>query len=73
MDVTVITVDGETFEVRARGRECDYRWVGGRHQGDYGFGSTRNVTEGTPLSMAEHRAAIRSFLDAVDPVTGYLE
>ena len=73
MDVTVITVDGETFEVRESGRKCDYRWVGGRHQGDYGFGSTRNATEGRPQSMAEHRAAIRSFLGAVDPVTGYLE
>ncbi|WP_147917875.1 hypothetical protein [Ruania zhangjianzhongii] len=71
MDVKVITVDGETFEVRERGRECDFLWVGGRHQGDYGFGSTRN--EDGPRSMADHRKSIRAFLDGVDPVTGYLE
>lgn len=73
MKAVAIVVDGESFVIREHGRECDYRWVDGRHQGDYGFGSTRNLMDGGGWSMAEHRAAIRSFLDAVDPVTGFLE
>lgn len=72
MGAVVIVVDGETFEITERGGGWDYRWIDGRHHGDYGFVSTPNV-RGVVMSMEEHRAAIRSFLDAVDPTTGYLE
>lgn len=71
MKTLVITVDGETFEVRECDGETDYLWVGGRHHGDYGFGSTRS--DGAAPSLEEHRNSIRIFLDGIDPVTGFLE
>lgn len=73
METLVITVDGETFEVRESDEDgtCYYLWVGGRHQGDYGFGSKRS--DGAAKSVEEHRQSIRTFLDGIDPVTGFLE
>jgi hypothetical protein len=61
-------VDGERFLVRApREGGWAYDWLSGPNAG-YGFSS------GGPSDMSEleHRQAIRSFLDMIDPASGYV-
>jgi len=48
----------------------DYTWISGPNPG-YGFGTARSDRE--PSSMDDHVEAIRDFLSAVDPGTGYIE
>lgn len=66
-----VVVDGEELAVtRRRAGVYDYDWVNHRH-GGYGFGSAtndRSVTDGHG-----HAEAVREFLAAVDPETGFLE
>jgi hypothetical protein len=38
-----------------------------------GYGFTSRGSDESRRSMAEHLAAIRSFVEMVDPVTGYIE
>ena len=67
-----LTVDGEVFEVK-RGTtpgHYHYAWVSGPNSG-YGFSST--VSDGSSLTDEQHLDAIRDFLAAVDPTTGYIE
>lgn len=67
-----MTIDGEDFDVKtgeAPG-QYHYDWVSGRNPG-YGFSSA--VFGGSPLTAEQHAAAIRDFLAAVDPTTGYIE
>jgi hypothetical protein len=63
-----VEVDGERFAV-TQGAEGDngYIWLNGPNRG-YGFGLSgpRN------RSLEEHRRVIRSFLDQIDPETGYI-
>jgi hypothetical protein len=66
--VTTIDVDGESFAVRLDARNgVQYEWLSGPNRG-YGFG----VTGDPDPSIKEHRVRIRSFLNAIDPATGYL-
>jgi len=66
-----IEVDGEVFEVHAgRTGSDEYTWVSGPNAG-YGFGSARSDRE--PSTIDDHVEAIRDFLSAVDPETGYIE
>jgi hypothetical protein len=73
-------VDGETFEVRERPEQpgqydCD--WVTGPNSG-YGFTcafmrSQLVDTEPVPADLrADLERAIRDFLGAIDPETGYM-
>ncbi|MDR6867975.1 hypothetical protein J2Y69_002583 [Microbacterium resistens] len=69
-DVGTFTVDGETFVVRRRDDDGSnhYDWVSGPNDG-YGF----SVFGGfEPFPHERHVAAIRDFLAAIDPATGYL-
>ena len=64
------TVDGETFRVRRRDDDGSnhYDWISGPNDG-YGF----SISGGRdPRSREQHVVAIRDFLAAVDPATGYL-
>lgn len=64
----IIDIDGERFAVR-QGADGGWRydWLTGPNQG-YGF-----ATSGPPsFSDKDHRAAIRSFLNMIDPATGYI-
>ncbi|MFT4083366.1 MAG: hypothetical protein QM638_12340 [Nocardioides sp.] len=68
-----VTVDGEIFQVEydeAQPGAYHYTRLTGPAVG-YGFTSRRS-DRGTSTTR-EHVAAIRSFLEAVDPRTGYLE
>lgn len=68
-----VEVDGEVFDVVARGDrpgQYDYTWTSGPNPG-YGFGSASS--DGRASTMADHEAAIRNFLSQVDPETGYIE
>jgi hypothetical protein len=61
-------VDGEVFESRPDGRGgTHYDWLSGPNDG-YGF--TASPTEG--CSLEDHRGFIRSFLDQIDPATGFI-
>ena len=64
------SVDGETFTVRKRGSDGShhYAWVSGPNEG-YGFSSS---CSDEPVTREMHEAAIRDFLAAIDPETGYL-
>ena len=64
----IIDVDGERFAARqVADGGWSYDWLTGPNQG-YGFG-----TSGPPsLSNESHRAAIRGFLNMIDPATGYI-
>lgn len=68
-DLGRFVVDGETFTVRRRDEDgsAHYDWVSGPNRG-YGFSSSGSGQE----SRAHHEAAIRGFLAAIDPATGYL-
>ena len=64
-----IEVDGEAFESRPDGRGgTHYTWLSGPNDG-YGF--TMSPTEG--CSLDDHRGFIRTFLDQIDPATGFIE
>jgi len=65
-----LVVDGETFAVRRSGGGYAFAWLTGPDP-DYGFGSARS--DGGTSTTAELEDAIRSFLDQVDPRTGYIE
>lgn len=69
-----MTVRGETFRIRAApdGSGFHYDWVGGRHDGDYGFSSASGSTSKS-RSLEAHQTVIESFLDGVDPETGFME
>jgi hypothetical protein len=68
-----IEVDGEVFDVVARGDrpgQYDYAWISGPNP-SCGFGSASS--DGRASTMADHEAAIRNFLSQVDPETGHIE
>jgi hypothetical protein len=66
---TVLSVGGEIFELRPDDSGgTSYLWLTGPNPG-YGFGSSPTLN----WSMDAHRKNIRSFLDQVDPTTGYIE
>ena len=63
-----LEVDGEVFEVvYSSTRGSSYAWLSGPNAG-YGFGSSGPK----PATLDDHRAAIRSFLEQIDPETGYI-
>jgi hypothetical protein len=67
----MVVVEGEQFVLRERVRNgrshvYDYDWLTGPNPG-YGFSSS-----GPEQSMDDHEAAIRDFLQGIDPDTGYL-
>ena len=63
-------VDRETFSVSRRDEDGSnhYDWISGPNPG-YGFSVSGSAE---PLSRERHVAAIRGFLAAIDPATGYL-
>lgn len=62
-----LEVDGETFAIRrAYDGGTHYDWISGPNQ-DYGFSSS-----GPEQSEEEQRQSIRSFLNMIDPLTGYI-
>lgn len=66
-----LVVEGETFQIFESGDQYEYDWVGGRHQGDYGFVSA--PSSGTLEETREdHHQAVVDFLAEIDPTTGYL-
>lgn len=66
-----VVVDGEELRVTRRlAGVYDYDWVNHRH-GGYGFGSATN--DRSAESGEGHVAAVRDFLAAVDPRTGFIE
>ena len=69
-DLGNLTVDGEIFAVRRRDDDGSnhYDWTSGPNDG-YGF-SVSGSRE--PRSREQHVVAIRDFLAAIDPATGYL-
>ena len=63
-----LEVDGELFEVGySATRGSSYAWLSGPHAG-YGFGSSGP----RPPTLDDHRAAIRGFLEQIDPATGFI-
>ena len=69
-DLGTFLVDGETFAVRTRDSDGSnhYDWISGPNNG-YGFSVSGSAE---PRSREKHIAAIRDFLAAIDPATGYL-
>ncbi|MEU7903589.1 hypothetical protein [Actinoplanes sp. NPDC049118] len=68
-----LTVDDEVFDVAYDPEQpgaCHYTRRTGPAPG-YGFTSRRSDHAGS--TTAEHVTAIRSFLDMVDPTTGYIK
>ncbi len=68
-----LTVDGVVFDVAYDPEQpgtYHYRRLTGRARG-YGFTIGRSDHVRSPT--AEHVERIRGFLDAVDPITGYIE
>ncbi len=64
-----VEVDGELFAVSVgTDGDNDYVWLTGPNPG-YGFGESGPFER----SLVDHRAAIRNFLDQIDPETGYIE
>lgn len=65
-----LSVDGETFTLRTRDSDGShhYDWISGPNDG-YGFSMSGSFE---PISHERHVAAIRGFLSAIDPATGYL-
>lgn len=72
MEKERLTVDGQDFYVTAGEApgQYHYDWVSGCNHG-YGFSGT--VSDGGALTTEQHVHAIRNFLAAVDPTTGYIE
>ena len=63
-----IEVEGELFAVRrSGGGGTHYDWLTGRHEG-YGFG----LSASPESPQEEHREHIRTFLEMIDPDTGYI-
>lgn len=60
--ICVLTVDGETFEVRVSGAGFDHAWRSGPGVGPGGF--TCQKSDGSPFTLTEHVTAIREFLEA---------
>ena len=68
-----LTVDGDVFDVAYDPKQpgtYHYSRITGPAPG-YGFTSRRS--DHAERAAAQHVTAIRSFLEMVDPVTGYLE
>jgi hypothetical protein len=66
-----LAVDGEVFDLRTDASgSTHYDWVSGPNRG-YGFGSLCS-DRGVPTDE-EHVQAIRGFLSAIDPETGYMD
>jgi hypothetical protein len=68
-----LTVDGDVFEVA-----YDPTQPGAYHYTRLtgpapGYGFTRRRSDHARSTTAEHVKAVRSFLDVVDPATGYIE
>lgn len=65
-----LTVDGETFAVRRRDDDGSnhYDWISVPNDG-YGFSVSGGVE---PISHELHVIALRGFLAAINPATGYL-
>jgi hypothetical protein len=63
-----LTVDGEVFEVRPSEHHqgYDFDWVSGPNSG-YGFSGNGSSMDDQALA-----AQIRSFLQQIDPATGYI-
>lgn len=71
MGVERVEVDGELFDVRADPPgHYHFDWVSGPNPG-YGFSSA--TSDASELSTASMEESIRSFLQQVDPTTGYIE
>jgi hypothetical protein len=65
---TQLECDGEIFELRPdQFGGTQYTWLTGPNPG-YGFG-----TSPTSDDVDQHRANIRSFLEMIDPGTGFIE
>lgn len=70
---TRVEVEGEVFDVAAeRDRPGQYHfdWVSGPNPG-YGFAV--GTSDGREMSSGDIEDAIRDFLAAIDPETGYIE
>jgi hypothetical protein len=68
----MLVVDGETFQARADPEQpgaWHLDWVNGPHDG-YGFTTRRSDSRWAPREELEDQ--IRSFLQEIDPETGYL-
>ena len=68
-----LDVDRESFEVTenpAPPGQLHILWVSGPN---VGYGSPRRPADGTQASDDQILAAIRDFLDQIDPDTGYVE
>jgi beta-lactamase class D len=68
----LLTVNGETFRARADADQpgaWHLHWVSGPTEG-YGFTTRRSDHRWG--SRAELEQAVRSFLDEIDPETGYM-
>lgn len=66
-----IVVEGEEFSVTPRARGVyDYDWVNHQH-GGYGFSCA--TSDRSPVDGPGHVDGIRSFLEAIDPATGFIE
>ena len=67
----LLVVDGEEFAVtRRQAGVYDYDWVNHRH-GGYGFSSA--TSDRSEVAGSDHVEAVRDFLAAVDPETGFIE
>ncbi len=75
-----LVVDGETFTLTVAGPSYNFSWTTGPNRG-YGFGGTlagagstadRSLMLAELLTDEEATKQIRSFLDEIDPATGYL-
>lgn len=67
-----VEVDREIFRVRRHAGESasySYEWLTGAHRG-YGF--TSSLSMGHDQTPEGHLIAIRNFLAAIDPETGYV-
>lgn len=66
-----IEVDGERFAVSVSGQGARYDWITGPNK-DYGF--SLEVQGATKFTFPRefHVSQIKSFLDDIDPETGYL-
>jgi hypothetical protein len=63
-----LEVRGEVFALRPDQQGgTDYTWLSGPNPG-YGF----SLSPTPKISLDEHRANIRDFLDMIDPATGYI-
>jgi hypothetical protein len=66
-----LTVDGESWEVKAHGGQFDFNWLSGAAEG-YGF-TSHLVPVGAALSVEQLEEMIREFMSNVNPETGHLD